>query len=351
MNFNSTTTTMKLDFYEEYDKQHIYRLIELPEQIIGELQEEEEEYKKSQQLQHYSLTLRGKDRLVLCNKNTTWNVKQRSQSNTLHLVETRDDGLASICITQPILECTLSESPQLDTSDLPSYDGDSIMGDSHIAKHDLDTLKSRSSMSGVQFDQVWAQIAGVEIDGVACVVADSLIKETIDDILTSLASQKQQLNLVSASDVVSDTSPAVVTAVLKMFATTPIEPYNLDLTRIISWIGRNALGKPVRIEQFMIMWKNSIPMIIDDDMVTLDLIKGSYALCETMIHKLSESDLPRDPKERFARLFQIKDKWELDEMAPFIEPIKANKSTKTENFVLKYAKKRKIAGKVMVCRE
>lgn len=36
---------MKLNFYEEYDKRHIYRLIELPEQIIGELREEEEEYK------------------------------------------------------------------------------------------------------------------------------------------------------------------------------------------------------------------------------------------------------------------------------------------------------------------
>lgn len=342
---------MKLDFYEAYDNSHIYRLIELPEQILGELAEEETEFKKNSQLQHYSLTLRGKDKLVLCNKNTTWNVKQRSQSNTLHLVESRDDGLASICITQPILECSLCETPQLDESELPSFDGDKVVCESHVARHDIDTLRSRSSMSGVQFDAVWAQIGGVEIDGVACVVADGLIKETIDDILTSLASAKMQLNLVSASDICSDTTAQVVVAVLKMFATSPIEPYNLDLVRIITWVGRFLLGEPVRIEEFMSTWKNAIPMITDDDMVSLDLIKGSYALCETMIHKLSESDLPRDPKDRFARLFKIKEKWELDEIAPFIEPIKVNKSTKVENFVLKYAKKRKIEGKVMVCRE
>lgn len=336
-----------MNFREDYDTTHRYRLIELPEQVLKELAEDKLLFESGGEKVHYPLTLRGRDKLCLCNKNTTWSVKQRSQSNILHVVKPTEDGLSSIFVTQPILECAILENPILDTSELPIYDGDTIMSDGN---NHMDTVKLRaqSMLSGVQFDAAWSEVGGVEVDGVACIVSENLVKDTVDDILTSLASQKRALNLVQAQDIETDSQQAVLESVLKRFATTPVEPYSLDLVKIVAWVGRHVLSESMVISVFMEKWKNAIPMIIDDSMLDLDLIKGHYALCDEKIHKLSECDLSDDPKKRFAQLFAIKPKWEITEMTPFIETLRVNKSVKVENFVLKYAKKRKEGGKIVV---
>lgn len=62
---------------------------------------------------------------------------------------------------------------------------------------------------------------------------------------------------------------------------------------------------------------------------------------------IEELSIFQNPKERFDKLFNLKNQWELNEIQPFVNPLNT-KGLKIDKFCLKYCKVKKVKGKTIL---
>jgi hypothetical protein len=146
----------------------------------------------------------------------------------------------------------------------------------------------------------------------------------------SLNLQKLLSHDLITSPSLNEEIPECIETVLTQFSTHPIElnsllvpVYNLDHTKVTRWYGLRTLSSlngPIRVARFLEKWQIDLPAAIDKIVPDMGLLIGNYFTPSTgMVQYLPAAELSTVPKQRFAQLFQVKEKWEVGEIMPFLE--------------------------------
>ncbi|KAA8909741.1 hypothetical protein TRICI_004390 [Trichomonascus ciferrii] len=316
--------------------------------------------------------------LVVCTGNKTFKLRKMNQTNTVLTVKTHvkdsdddvemaEDGpyrrpLVAFGSVPYFLEPT-EISGDIRYDRVPRYVGNGkVEVSDSMVKENVDSLRQRSAISDKEFYVSWYHNAGVEINGIACIISPSVLKTLLGELLAAVVAEGlefKQLELhsvykaLNSGDTHDDDEPVdVVEAVLRRFCTIEDDYYRIDEEEVVNWLGiqtlrEQAYTKAITMETFMKQWRDSIPISSD---WTLDLTKltGSY-VCpdQKTIRYLTLDLLSNNPKQRFSQLFTFKPTWDLDEIFPFIDDLRS-KTVKLESFVMKYARKKTINGKITV---
>ncbi|CAH1987359.1 unnamed protein product [Acanthoscelides obtectus] len=100
------------------------------------------------------------------------------------------------------------------------------------------------------------------------------------------------------------------------------------------------------LSDFMQAWKESVPdgMTPAEDMVYgIAVIERREGQNQDIIRAFDESELPENLTERFKVLFEVKEKWSVAEIAPYIRPLTTDKLD-VSALLAKYARASKIDG-------
>jgi sister chromatid cohesion protein DCC1 len=127
--------------------------------------------------------------------------------------------------------------------------------------------------------------------------------------------------------------------------------YALEKESVTRAIGihllRTQARAPVAISDFHSLWKDATTIVADWPRDLSQLV-GTYVCPQPdTIRYLDRATLSAEPKTRFQQLLSIKSSWDLDDIAPFIEDV-AHHGVKLENFILKYARKKRAGSRIIV---
>src|SRR5579859_7726156 len=166
-------------------------------------------------------------------------------------------------------------------------------------------------------------------------MSPTYISHLLDLIITTAVADSLNLHTLLSHDLTTSPSldeeiPECIETLLTQFSTHPIElnsllvpTYNLDHTKICRWYGLRTLASlnhPTRVSQFLEKWQSNIPAAIDKATPKLDLLVGNFHYPSPgMVQYLPAQELSSIPEQRFAQLFQVKEKWEVGEIMPFLE--------------------------------
>jgi hypothetical protein len=102
-----------------------------------------------------------------------------------------------------------------------------------------------------------------------------------------------------------------------------IAAYSLSPTKVSRWYGirtLSSLNGSIPTLSFAQKWQSSLPPAFDNITPTLELLKGYFHHpTPTTIQYLPSAELSHVPEQRFTQLFQVKEKWGLAEIMPFLE--------------------------------
>lgn len=312
--------------------------------------------------------------LVVCTGDKTFKLRKMNQTNTVltvktHVRDSEDDvDMSEGGSSRPLiafgsvpyfLEAT-EISGDIRFEQVPRYLGSGrIEVNDGMGKGSVAALKQRSAISDKEFYVSWYQNAGVEIDGVACIISPNVLKTLLGEMLTAVVADGldfKQLQLHSVYKALTSDEEGepvdVVEALLRRFCTIDGDYYCIDEQEVVNWLGiqtlrEQAFTSPISMDSFMKQWRESIPISSDWN---LDLAKltGSYVCPNpSTIRYLTLDLLSNNPKQRFSQLFTFKTTWDLDEMVPFIDDLRS-KTVKLESFVMKYARKKTGNGKITI---
>lgn len=297
--------------------------------------------------------------VAICTRSKTFKLRQINQSNTLLLVQPDGDSITAFGTAWNFLEA-VEVKASLDLTTVPIYmgDGEISVKDGHVTET-VDSLKARLPISDDQFEILWINNLGVEINQTACLMDAQLATIVLNDVLLTAVSKKMKLDNLDRQLLLESTSIeedySVVVQVFKRFASlcdTASVQHSFNLQDIAQWYGLQVLRQHAKstnlsIDQFFRLWKEVIPVNLGIDL-DIDYLVGHYVVpVPNTIRYFTASLLSDSPKTRFQQLFSIKSTWDLNEIVPFIEDIR-NKSVKMENFIMKYARKKNLGRKVVV---
>ncbi|CAO3678103.1 unnamed protein product [Rhizopus stolonifer] len=108
------------------------------------------------------------------------------------------------------------------------------------------------------------------------------------------------------------------------------------------WLLSNPRDKKWPIEEFLQVWKT---LGHDIFIPKLDYIEGLYVLYESIqmqqkrkqVQYFPVSELSSDITKRFSTLFQVKERWTLEEIVPFLNDVASSKKEK-EFLLFKFAR-------------
>lgn len=307
--------------------------------------------------------------LMLCGPDATWKLRQTNNSNTALMGRYDESGevIESFTMIPSVLDAHLVADPQLVKSHIPTYTGEGRFMDAAASKtipnyktNSVVELMDQMPLSDGQFREAWRYHCGTEVNGVACLLSDDVIASVLSDILLHVRTEEVQLDVPFAShlleaDKVRASEPLeVVQTVINKY--TMAEPgsnlLQFEMSAIIRFYGlyileKHASYRPITLQDFKTLWLDAIPISGDWDL-DLQLLKCRCVRgYPDTVRYLSPDDLKSDPRGRFKQLFTVKPEWELSELEPFIVQI-WNRSIKLENFIMKFARRRKVGTKVLV---
>ncbi|AAS50351.1 AAL015Wp [Eremothecium gossypii ATCC 10895] len=359
---------MSVNLYTELENVGTYKVLQLTEELIRAFQSGPVELKAG-----------GDDsEVVLCSADKTWAVRQKNHSNTVILMkefapvpaaETQVSARGPVQgewlgYTQQTCELEpRATAGQVDLSALPIYNGQHV-GDGP----DVETLVENATCSRAEFYAAWRAAGGCSVGGTACVISPDLLGRTLHLVLATAVADGFDLACVGpeqmwasiarsmaagAHGATHPYSREVIETVLHRFGRVGSDgvSFELDLSRIARWYGVQALKKfasteAIMVDEFMIKWRSLFPAYFRCDL-DLELLYGEFARPQhERIQYLSRSTLPMDIKDRFQQLFRIQNAWDIREITPFIEELNT-RGIGMDNFVLKYARRKK-TGKTIV---
>lgn len=359
------------------DNGHHYRLLRLTPDLEEALNDGTLVFKSS--------TISREPILVGCTANKTYQLRQMNQSNTLLLTrpynhdgddkEKMEVDKASSLASQldhEMKPCTPSSliafgaahnfiepvemaSSTLESLEIPLYHGGGKISRAPV-KMSLDDLRMTAPMSDAQFNAQWRMAGGLESSGIACMPADEFSQQVLDEFLNECTVKRpREWFKTQVSDLfnsvkcdVDEPDHVQLAVVLKFVAENGI----LDAHKIAQFYGHRTLcslkSEVFPLTDFLSKWSHTIPVEVPFEL-TLDMLAGlHYCPTPTSIKYFDEKNLSTNPKIRFKQLFSAKGTWELEDMLPFIEPVRFNKVIKLDNFIMKFAKRRKLGTRTVI---
>lgn len=267
-------------------------------------------------------------------------------------------------------ECKL-EKGSINTSSLPIYTHESdpltFQPQSYHLRCSLDELIDDSPISSAEFDKIYYELKGSEVNGFACILSDSMISQCLTRIIMTIqalattagkdiddASNYHNIDPRILCERINDDnySYLVVKTVVRKFSSQDDEQnFSLDEKKVARWYGIEALKihakKLVAPNEFLIKWKTSFPQFYNVP-IELRWLQGYYA--KPLINRIQyfpKDFLSMDAKKRFQELFEVQGTWELEDIEPFIQELNVKK-LKIDKFIIKYARKKTEGKKVVV---
>lgn len=349
---------------------HLYKLIQLPKDLLLNLEDDGHE-----------LVIKSSpdtpNDMAVCTASATWKMRQMNHSNTVillkntninnltslkHFSSPENDALPNklVGFYTHTYDYELAKSlGSINIQKVPLYSGKPV-----ASLQTVRNLLENSLISTAEFYDEWYGLCGCEIDGNAVILDGEYVTEALTALILLLISheidytdsafvvdQKKFARLLSEHSY----SPEVVTTLLHKFGRKDPETslFSLNNPAIAKWYGIQTLratgSVPVDPKDFLLRWKSAFPPFYN---VPIDLshLRGYYARpLQDRIQHLSPTSLTRnDVSTRFKELFQFSKEWDLDDFVPYIQEfIPAGK--KPDSVILKYAKKKRVGKRFVIC--
>ncbi len=309
------------------------------------------------------------DEVSVCTENNVFNVKEAETSNSLLLVDSfgiPPDGLVvsegrsttdamvlqtchrylELTKTRPnwqkllllLEEKTLKSSIQMQ-DDISTYS---------VAK---EVLLDRIRASESQLKQGLEEVGAIEVEpGHWCVLDGEFRMRVVSAICNFVSENSWQWDNVPKEDVTQGAASVepevIVRKVLNQYFSSKAEDEMFiacDFNKVTRFFGEFLLQScsAFNLDEFMTIWQNSLP--IEDGVeksrfeASLDCLQGLAVVHDKTIKYLPASRLSLDVQERLAKLFDIKQKWTIQEITPFIAPLTTPKLNE-KALLTKYAR-------------
>ncbi|ANZ73587.1 BA75_01082T0 [Komagataella pastoris] len=294
---------------------------------------------------------------VLCTSNNSYQLRQNNHSNCMLVCHSTTQGLISFCGLNSQLEAKLVQGKIL-TKGLPIVHEN---GDWQVAgktRFSVGSLAKRSPISEGEFWHSWYDLKGCEIEGQAVTLSDSLVSVLLHNILGVIVRDRLSIKslvsieLYNAIDRLHFVTIEMIETVLLKFSQNYDEPYALDERKISQWYGIKVLrnitaNKSINIEEFLIAWKSEFPAFYEVE-IDIEQLLGTFVRPSAgNIKYLDKSKLSSDAATRFKELFRLQSEWNLKEMTPYLKDVNT-RNLKLENFVMKFAKRKKVGEQSIV---
>ncbi|ODQ78880.1 hypothetical protein BABINDRAFT_162550 [Babjeviella inositovora NRRL Y-12698] len=355
-----------MDIYTRLRPSRQYKLLELTPEVLTILEAGTEEL---------SIKASGKDsEIVLCSSDATFQIRQKNHTNTLLLMNHTQDGaderLVGFSSLSSELELTKVKGKIDLISKIPVYAnfGDDLSRIESCGFLDItvDELVCRSPVSTSEFRTLWFdKYNGCEIEGKAVLLSRGFITQALNFVLTALLASELDMARLSVRDTLqavedTDYTHELVRTVLWKFSLFPTvneqgeEQFSLDKAKVSKWYGVNALREHaqrlISPDEFLIAWKSAFPPFFDCP-IDLQMLAGYYV--RPLVDKIQYINLDtvvlveKDPIKRFKMLFKLQSTWDMPDILPFIEDLNV-RNLKIDNFIMKYAKKKRVGKKFVV---
>jgi len=326
-----------------------------------------------------TLYLRGSDEepIVLCSKNKTYDFKEAETSNSMLLLPSlslskestnasgNDRTLAWRNVTgifykyfelqeiRPRITKLRSVLKTLTEDDVKSRN---CVGQSFNQL--LDMIQS----SEKQLEQGLTNLEAVQFEGAYYVLEQEYQMKVLSYILKLFNENSWPLDCVNKQETVETLADLVNTEVLSQvfdIYCTPMRggtdnQYSLDKDKVSRFYGDFLLidGSNFALEEFLDMWQKALPEGIQADIAHL----SGLALVETLsstsnqncVKRFPESSLPTTIQDRLEVVFSAREKWSLEELTPYIEPLTTPKLN-VNALLTKYARPVTINGTKYFC--
>lgn len=347
----------EIGIYANLTSDPSYRLIELSPELQNIIEKNEEPI--------FIKASNEEGEIILCSKSKTFQIKQRNHSNTVLLMDSKVNSSETeknnrsfwgYSSQSSVLECNPT-SGNIDVKGIPIYDGQGNLKNNG-QEVSLHYLKDNAPISDLEFEKAWFNLNGSSIDGQAVILSHDFITRSLHVLIMSIMASNLDFNELSLIEVYNtlseddDYTIDVVETVLRKFANEDIEPFSLNKEKIAQWYGIESLKKfaskkYISPPEFFIKWKSEFPPFFECS-IDLPLLNGFFVRpLPDRIQYLSKNDLPRDINNRLNVLFRSQSTWELNDMIPYIEEFNT-KGLKYDNFIMKFAKKKKVGKKVYI---
>lgn len=345
-------TNSEIGIYSNLQDDPCYRLIELSPELLEIIEKNEEPI--------FLKASNDESDIIICSNSKTFQIKQRNHSNTVMLMnhknDDKGDSFWSYSKQSSVFECKLGTG-SIDIKDIPIYYGQdtSKISDNSVS---VDFLKENSPISDLEFEKVWFNLNGSAIDGKAIILSHDFITRSLHVLIMSIMASNlnfEELSLIEVYQTLSeddDFTIDIVETVLRKFANESREPFSLNKEKIAQWYGIESLKKYasqkyISPSEFSIKWKSEFPPFFECS-IDLPLLSGYFVKpLPDRIQYVSKHDLPDDINERLKILFKLQSSWELNDLIPFIEKFNV-KGLKYENFIMKFAKKKKVGKRIII---
>ncbi|GEQ70354.1 hypothetical protein JCM33374_g4030 [Metschnikowia sp. JCM 33374] len=362
----TSTTTMTFSVYNQitHPKDCTYKLIQLPKQLA--------EYIKSEPNKPLSFKAptNVKNQLAICTDTSTYTVRQMNHSNTQLLMndmaintlgkslahadsDAPPQSLLSIGSMSYLYEVTETDG-HIDTMGVPTYTGSGC--DISEATKTIDDVCDDSPIAPQRFLACWYAIGGSVVDGKAVLLAPQLITDVLYTMISlMIAKSLESFDIdAMAADVAEHNahfSREMVITVASKFRNADADTSSLDPEHVARWFGIETLRnhpKTFSEKELLLEWKSSLPAFYNASL-DLKLLLGHY--CRPMtgqIWYLRPDSLNTDLHSRIKEMFQIVKEWDFDEFLPFVSAF-VPASKKPDSVILKYARKKRVGKKFVVC--
>lgn len=341
---------------------HVYKLVQLPPELLGYI-------KESDLPLQFKSPPGSKTLLVLCTKDSTYAVRQANHSNTQLLLndmainslgkslqhvlppETADaHQLLAVGLASYTYELTKTAG-HIDLTDVPVYDGVPVDAPKTVSE-----VLDDSPIDENAFLAQWHSLGGCEVDGKAVVLSPGFISEALFALVTLLIAQKAPtFTVAELAGRFADQSASYTEAVLRTlagkFCSEADRAYTFDEQRVAQWFGVETLKATrgvVPDKKLLLVWKSSLPPFFSAAL-DLKILRGHYwRPSPGSIQYLDRALLAGDVHARVKDMFTITKEWDYDEFLPYVaEFVPATK--KPDAVILKYARKRRVGKKFVVC--
>lgn len=346
---------------------HVHKLMQLPKELVEYL-------KQPENVLQFKSPLSYSNHLVLCTQSTTYLVRQMNHSNTQLLVEDLlapaikksvkstygepdaepSQDLLAVDQCSYMYELTPTEG-SIETAGLPIYDGTTELLSTKNPRT-LEQLIDDSPIAADSFTRRWHSMCGCTVNQVAVILHSGFVTEALYALISvTIAEKLHSFTIDGMATRLSQESPKYTRSVLETisgkFCTQTDTLYELNESEIAKWFGVMTLRKlktPCYDKDVLLQWKSSLPPFFSA-LLDLKALRGHYYRpMAGSIQQLDPLGLSLDIHGRIKEMFALVKEWDFDEFLPFVlEFIPLTK--KPDAVILKYAKKKRVGRRFVVC--
>ena len=293
-----------------------------------------------------TLTLRGEaeDGVVLCSADKTYDVKEAETSNSLLLLDgvtwpqeaSAGDSLARLerrsiqGVYHTYLEVKemrprLRRLFHLMTDKDGKYPGGT--------GYRFEDLCSRIQCSETELKSGLAETGAIEMEGKWYTLQADYKMKVLSLITNFIEENSWPLDGVVREETLRELSEIENRDVVEKVFDAFLDPtddgggkYSLNAPAVSRFYGEYLLqttGNAFNLAEFMVMWQQAVPEGVRTDVE--EHLRGIALIDKKVVKYFPEWKLTENVQERLTSLFAIKEKWTLEEIAPFVEKLTAPK--------------------------